>query len=290
MCLPVGPDAVRLITAEYGADTTGLPTAVTWEETRATVERLTGSPLPAARPRWMQRYRDRTVLADRYRQGRVLIAGDAAHTVFPLNGQALTTALHDVVNLGWKLAAVSRRQVPEELLDTYESERRPVALHVVDSIAAQVSLSKQPEQVRALRESLAGLIELDEVNRRLLDQVMGLGIAYDPHPAAAASMSPLVGRALPLLELKTSGTTVSLAELLRTGRGLLLDFSSGTAVTAAADAWSDRLDLVTAEPPSVLDARAVLLRPDGYVCWAWDSEPEGEASAGLRDALTHWFG
>jgi 2-polyprenyl-6-methoxyphenol hydroxylase-like FAD-dependent oxidoreductase len=288
MCLPVGRDLVRLITAEYGTGPADPEAPVTWEETRETILRLTGTPLGAGRLRWMSRYRDLSALADRYREGRVLLAGDAAHAVFPLNGQAITTGLHDVVNLGWKLAATVRGLAPAGLLDTYHAERHPVGHRVRTNIEAQVSLSKQPEQVGPLRETLGQLIDLDEANRHLADLVMGLDIRYGV--ADPATAHPLLGRSLPPVVLKTSGGAVGLGELLAGGHGVVLDLSGGGAQTAAVAAgWADRVDTVTAAPTAEIDARALLLRPDGHIAWVPSRDGDGDAE-GLRAALERWFG
>jgi 2-polyprenyl-6-methoxyphenol hydroxylase-like FAD-dependent oxidoreductase len=76
---------------------------------------------------WASNFRPRAALADRYREGRVFLAGDAAHVHSPAGGQGLNTSVQDAYNLGWKLGAVLAGRAPESLLDTYEEERRPIA-------------------------------------------------------------------------------------------------------------------------------------------------------------------
>ncbi|MEW2492233.1 FAD-dependent oxidoreductase [Streptomyces nodosus] len=82
--------------------------------------------------RWASDFRPRAALADRFREGRVFLAGDAAHIHSPAGGQGLNTSVQDAYNLGWKLGAVLRDGVPGSLLDTYEEERRPNAARMLD--------------------------------------------------------------------------------------------------------------------------------------------------------------
>ncbi|MFI1472274.1 FAD-dependent monooxygenase [Streptomyces wuyuanensis] len=82
--------------------------------------------------RWASDFRPRAALAERFREGRVFLAGDAAHVHSPAGGQGLNTSVQDAYNLGWKLGQVLRHGAPEALLDTYEQERRPVAARMLD--------------------------------------------------------------------------------------------------------------------------------------------------------------
>ncbi len=90
-----------------------------------------------AAPTWISRFTDMSRQAAAYRQGRVLVAGDAAHVHPPQGGQGLGTGVQDAVNLGWKLAQVIHKQSPESLLDTYHDERHPVGARVVRNTMAQ---------------------------------------------------------------------------------------------------------------------------------------------------------
>ena len=100
-------------------------------------------------PRWLSRFGDATRLAERYRVGRVLLAGDAAHIHPPAGGQGLNLGIQDAVNLGWKLAAALDGWAPDGLLDSYHTERHPVAAAVLDNTRAQMALlSTEPGRRR----------------------------------------------------------------------------------------------------------------------------------------------
>src|SRR5262249_24095733 len=111
---------------------------------------------------WLSRFSDATRQAASYRKGRVLLAGDAAHVHSPSGGQGLNLGVHDAVNLGWKLAQVIRGESPEALLDTYQAERHPITQRILKSTMAMTALARADERTKALRETLAELLELDE--------------------------------------------------------------------------------------------------------------------------------
>jgi hypothetical protein len=214
-----------------------------------------------------------TRIAERYRAGRVLLVGDAAHVHSAIGGQGLNLGLQDVVNLGWKLAAEVRGWAPPGLLDTYESERRPVGLRVTVNTEAQLALIAPGPEVTALRAVFGELLEDRTTVQRIADLISGADIRYDG----------MLGWA-PDLVLRNGSGTVRLAELTRGGRPLLLDPTGADGeLGEAAAPWRDRVDVVTArcDDPAVT---AMLVRPDGYVAWsAGDTD-------GLRAALKRWFG
>ena len=218
----------------------------------------------------MSRFGDATRLAERYRVGRVLLAGDAAHIHPPTGGQGLNLGIQDAVNLGWKLAAQVRGWAPDTLLDTYEAERHPVAADVLDNTRAQMELSSTEPGPQAVRRLLTELMDFDEVNRHLIEKITAIGIRYD-----LGDGPDLLGRRLPDIDLG-QGT---LYDQLRRGRGLLLDRTGALSVGG----WTDRVDYL-ADPTSELDLPGVLLRPDGYVAWIGDDQQD------LDDHLSRWFG
>jgi len=203
-------------------------------------------------------------IAARYRQGRVLLLGDAAHVHPPMGGPGLNLGLLDAFNLGWKLAAQVQGHAPEGLLDTYESERRPAADRVIMQLETQIALIGPGAQVTALRQLFGELLTLPGTRQHLLGLVAGSDVTYE----MGIATGPLVGRRAPDLP--------GLRELTRTGRPLLLDPTG----TLKAGPWAQQVDVVPAEG---LDT-ALLLRPDCYVAW------QGTTSDGLDDALTRWFG
>ncbi|REF00947.1 FAD-dependent monooxygenase [Thermomonospora umbrina] len=244
-------------------------------------ERVTGEDIGGGTPLWVNAFDNTRRQAEEYRRGRVLLAGDAAHRQMPVGGQALNLGLHDAVNLGWKLAAVVRAQAPPELLDTYHDERHAVGRRVLDNIEAQTLLLLGGAEVDATRKVLAELIDLPRARDRLAGMITGLDVRYPAEPADHA----LAGLRLPPTELRTAdGTTTTTTALLRSGRGLLLDLGAGA---DDASPWSDRVDVVRAEPPAsgpLAGIGAVLVRPDGHVAWV------SGADDGPRAALRRWFG
>jgi 2-polyprenyl-6-methoxyphenol hydroxylase-like FAD-dependent oxidoreductase len=238
-------------------------------------------------PIWISRFTDMTRQAASYRQGRVLLAGDAAHVHGPQGGQGLNTGVQDAVNLGWKLAQVVKGTSPESLLDTYHAERHPVGARVLQNTMAQVALVRLDERSQALRRSVLEMLSMDEPRRRIAGMISGLDIHYD-----LGEGHPLLGRRMPDLELETEEGPTRVFALLRDARPVLLDLGGPGGFDIAA--WADRVRLVTARHEGVVELpglgevpapRAVLIRPDGHVAWSGDpADPE------LPRALEAWFG
>ncbi|MFF3438427.1 FAD-dependent monooxygenase [Streptosporangium sp. NPDC002721] len=158
---------------------------MTLEELRDSVRRVLGADLPLSPPEGPGPHVLRRVtggntrLADRYRAGRVLVAGDAAHVHSAAGGPGLNLGLQDVVNLGWKLAAEVHGWAPPGLLDTYHGERYPVGERVVMHTQAQSALLAPGGEVTALRTLFAELLEHDENRRRVAELMAGSDIRYD---------------------------------------------------------------------------------------------------------------
>ncbi|MFF2557754.1 rifampin monooxygenase [Nocardia sp. NPDC058058] len=267
--MPLADGAYRVVAPAAGVaeDRTVPPTL---DEFRQQLHATAGTDFGVHSPRWLSRFGDGTRLADAYRSGRVLLAGDAAHVHPPMGGQGLNLGVQDAFNLGWKLAAVVNGWAPADLLDTYESERRPVAADVLENTRAQMQLMSLDPNARALRRLLTKLMTIDEVNRRLLEGIIAVDIRYDFGAGA-----DLIGRRLRDIPLKSG----RLYDHMHTGRGLLLDQTG----RLSAAHWADRVDHI-ADVSTELDAPAVLLRPDGHVAWLGTEQPE------LNTHLTTWFG
>ncbi len=261
---------------------------------------LTGEDVGAGRPLWVDAFRDDCRQVTRYRQGRVLLAGDAAHQQLPTGGQAVNLGLHDAVNLGWKLAAQVAGWAPEDLLDSYHQERHRVVRRALTAIEAQASLLLGGPEVEPCRELLRELIEVDVVGEHLASTVAGLDIRY----GGGAGDHPLVGARLGHHDVRTAdGSTTTTTALLRDGQGVLLDLSTGAhrwSPAQIARPWSARLRVVAGAgaPGGALgDVRSVLVRPDGYVAWMLTSSSSSSStlapsptSASLVPALHRWFG
>ena len=218
-------------------------------------------------PGWISRFSDMTRQAATYRKGRVLLAGDAAHVHSPDGGQGLNTGLQDAVNLGWKLARVAARTVPDSLLDSYHAERHPVAARVLRTTMAQVALRRADERSGALREIVADLLGMDEPRRRVAGMMSGLDVHYD-----LGNGHPLLGRRIPDLDLVTADGPVRVFALLHDARPVLINLGEPAALDIAP--WADRVKLFQAsydgpwELPvigAVSAPAAVLIRPDGHV-------------------------
>ncbi|MGW0516963.1 FAD-dependent oxidoreductase [Crossiella sp. NPDC003009] len=242
----------------------------TLDELRAALRAVIGTDLGAHSPRWLSRFRDNSRIAETYRSGRVLLAGDAAHVHAPFGGQGLNLGFGDAMNLGWKLLAALHGRT--DLLETYERERRPAAERVLTNTRAQFALARPGEQVTALRELLDGLLDIPEVNDRLAAVTTSTALSYDL-PGA----HPLTGTFLADLPLAVDGEPVRLAELLRPGKGLLLNLGEREFQAEGVPVVSAK----TANPP----AAALLIRPDGHIAWA--AGPEGADGPG--EAVELWF-
>ncbi|WP_411088372.1 rifampin monooxygenase [Streptomyces sp. 061-3] len=245
-------------------------TAPTLEEFKQQLRVVAGTDFGVHSPRRLSRFGDATRQAERYRVGRVLLAGDAAHIHPPTGGQGLNLGVQDAFNLGWKLAAEVNGWAPEGLLDSYHAERHPVGARVLDNTRAQIVLLGTDPGATALRELFSTLMDFEEVNRYMTGMITAVGVRYD-----FGEGHELLGRRMRDVKLKQG----RLYELMHGGRGLLLDGTGRLSV----EGWADRVDHVV-DVSEELDAPAVLLRPDGHVAWV------GEDRADLLSRMPRWFG
>lgn len=239
-------------------------------------------------PAWIARFTDTARQAVSYRKGRVLLAGDAAHIHHSVGGQGLNTGVQDAVNLGWKLAQVVKGISPDSLLDTYHTERHPIAACVLCNTMAQIALLRRGNAgLKAARDVVSELLAMDEPRKRFGAMMSGLDIHYD-----LGEGHPLLGRRIPDLDLTVEGRALRLFTLLHDARGLMLNFGEKNSFDIAP--WADRIKTVDAgydgawELPvmgQVAAPKAVLVRPDGHLAWVGD-----ESQRGLAEALAIWFG
>jgi 2-polyprenyl-6-methoxyphenol hydroxylase-like FAD-dependent oxidoreductase len=267
--IPNGDGTYRVVVpAEGVAEDRG--TAPTLEEFKQRLRAVAGTDFGVHSPRWLSRFGDATRQAERYRVGRVLLAGDAAHIHPPTGGQGLNLGVQDAFNLGWKLAAAVNGWAPEGLLDSYHAERHPVGARVLDNTRAQITLLGTDPGATALRELFTKLMDFEEVNRYVTEMITAVGVRYD-----FGEGHELLGRRMRDVTLKRG----RLYELMHDGRGLLLDQTGRLSV----EGWADRVDHVV-DVSEELDVPAVLLRPDGHVAWAGEDQRE------LLGRLPQWFG
>ena len=266
---PLGDGFYRVIVPAAGVaeDRAVLPSL---EEFRQQLRVIAGTDFGVHSPRWLSRFGDATRLAERYWVGRVLLAGDAAHIHPPAGGQGLNLGIQDAFNLGWKLAAEVGGWAPEGLLESYHTERYPVAADVLEHTRAQMLLMTPEPGPRAVRRLLADLMEFEDANRHLIEQISAIGVRYD-----FGGGHELLGRRLRDVGLKRG----RLYGLMHGGRGLLLDQTGRLSVAG----WADRVDQVV-DVSEELDVPAVLLRPDGHVAWVGDDQQD------LLSRLPTWFG
>jgi hypothetical protein len=273
-------------TMEFGGEAPDEP--MTLDELRESARRVLGVDVPIRPPEGDGPHLLRrltggnTRIADRFRAGRVLLVGDAAHVHSAIGGPGLNLGLQDAVNLGWKLAAELHGWAPAGLLDTYESERRPASERVVMHTQAQSALIAPGSDVTALRELFTELLRDKGTVQHIADTMAGADIRYD-----TGDTHPLAGRWAPDLVLRNGNGPVRLAELTRAARPLLLDLTEDGALAKELSGTHDRVDTVTADAADA-PVTALLLRPDGYVAWA-SSEPRPDRAA-LHTALGRWFG
>ncbi len=284
MSAPLGDGTERLIVCEYGAGLLPQGVPVTMQHVSDAYERVTGRSLAGGRSVWASSFTDAGALADRYLHGRVVLLGDSAHTHLPAGGQGMNVGIQDAVNLGFKLAAVVQGRAGPELLQSYEDERRPVGVALLENTAAQGQLFLRGPEVDPLRSVLRDLIRLPDAARRLGRSVSGLDIRYACGPSDAPD---LVGTRLDLGAIADEDRARATEPLTR-ARAALLVVGDGTVPVDLDDvvAAVEPLDVVAVHAaPSRHLPRAVLVRPDGHVVWA---EPQDLAE--LRRAANAWCG
>ncbi|KOV62021.1 FAD-dependent monooxygenase [Streptomyces sp. MMG1121] len=290
---PVGHS--RIITHDFRLPLPERGSPATPEELQSTLSHILGRPAALDDPAYLDRFSDFTRVADHYRTGRVLLAGDAAHVHAPLGGQGLNTGLQDAYNLGWKLALVARGNADARLLDTYDAERRPVAEAVVANTRVQAAVMRPGPENDHLREFTARMFRHTGVNREAADVISGQGVSYTPE----GTTDRVVGRFLPNLALRTPEGVRTVAELLTPGRPLvLLRPEVADALEPVTARWGERVSTLRVDPePDSAELRldmgapvpwnVLVCRPDGYIAWRAAGAVDEK---GLQGALEGWFG
>lgn len=270
-----GPFPRRLFMLDFSGPPQDRHTPVTHEEFETVLRRVSGADIRVTALETANRWTDNTRLVDTYRQGRVLLAGDAAHIHSPFGGQGLSLGLVDATNLGWKLAAVIRGEMPDSLLDTYTTERRPIAEAVLANTLAQLAIMRPDPQSGAMRDIMAKLMQFDDVSRFIGETMSGLSTRYD-----LGSASDEVGRLIGDRPISHEGSDVSLYDLMQDGMGILLDASTEGKASKLVAPRTQRVRCVTVDT-----GYSMLIRPDACIAWA----SEGKSVDGLEEALCRWF-
>jgi 2-polyprenyl-6-methoxyphenol hydroxylase-like FAD-dependent oxidoreductase len=221
---------------------------------------------------------DRARQATTYRNGRILLAGDAAHIHAPLGGQGLNLGLGDALNLGWKLAATIQNKAPEGLLDTYYTERYPIGAQILDWSRAQVAIMRPDPDARALNAIIRDLMNTRDGATYFAGRIWGIFTNYD-----LGGDHPLVGHSVPNFEFEDGAR---IGDLMHDGQGILLDFDTSASLKTLASEYGDRMKYVSGSAKEQLSLSAVLIRPDGIIAWAADSDPD---CSELQNAAACWF-
>jgi len=220
----------------------------------------------------------RSKFPDRW-PGRVLLAGDAAHVHSPLGGQGLNTGIGDAMNLGWKLAATIQGWAPANLLDTYTEERHPIGAWALNWTRAQVAIMRPDPHARAIASVIRDLMQTQQGTTYFVTKISGISMRYD-----LGGDHPLVGCSAPDFEFEDGAR---LGELLHDGKGLLLDFAESKKLCSLSQGRKDRLKCVSGRVKDSKGLTAMLVRPDGFVAWVAESEPDVSAA---EKSIERWFG
>ena len=251
---------------------------ITLEHVQEVLRRVSNTDVTINKLHIATTWTDRARQATAYRNGRVFLAGDAAHIHAPLGGQGLNLGLGDAMNLGWKLAATIHNKAPEGLLDSYNTERQPIGSQVLDWSRAQVAIMKPDPEARALHAIVCDLMATRDGATYFAARVWGVHTHYNLN-----DQHPLVGYSVPNFELE-DGTTID--ELMDDGRGVLIDFNSNDLLNTLAGEYNGQMKYVSGPAKEQLGLSAVLVRPDGFVAWASDAETNEES---IRQAVAFWF-
>ncbi|WP_194830615.1 FAD-dependent monooxygenase [Laceyella tengchongensis] len=272
-------------------------------------------------PTWLSRFSINQRKTKHYRQGRVFLAGDAAHIHSPIGGQGMNTGIQDAFNLAWKLAMVVKKEAPASLLDSYEAEREPIGKRIVQltALATRTMLVQNPV-ARGIRDRLVPLAAAS----RKRQEKMANGLAQLSH---SYRNSPIVrdrrpdrsdgslraGDRLPAGWLNANGVQVRLWDLLHdTGHTLLLFAGNrsgdvlekqwvklernivdryGDKVRVQVIGWDGSSSRTVHDGGGVIHAMAgleqggaLLIRPDGHIALAVGPSPER-----VWDDMTQWL-
>ncbi|MGA7315708.1 MAG: FAD-dependent monooxygenase [Silvibacterium sp.] len=274
-----GPMPGRLLTVEFDGPPKDRDAPITLEELQTSLRKVSGTDATLTAVHAATRWTDNARQASTYRLGRVLLAGDAAHVFAPIGGEGLNLGIGDAVNLGWKLAASVKRWAPETLLDTYTTERHPIGAWALNWATAQVALMGPKHHRRARVSVMTDLIGGGGRATSLAKRISGVWQRYD-----LPGDHPLVGRSAPDLEFEDGR---KLGEHCRGGSALLFDFVDDARISALGARWRGRLNIITTRLKENSDLTALFVRPDGFVAWATNGQPDLDRAA---SALSTWLG
>ncbi|KAI1460859.1 hypothetical protein F4805DRAFT_347633 [Annulohypoxylon moriforme] len=292
---PVGYKDYYRVTGVH-TDTMSLPvsTAPTLEDAKKYAIQGVGKDFGMHSPLWSSRFSNTTRLATNFRNGRVFVAGDAAHQFFPAGGQGITTGLQDAANLAWKLAAVAKGRITvakaDDLLNSYSEERRCALEAIIKSTLAQTALIISNAQPYAsLADVFFELLTNPDSNKMWVKRVTGFG---DRFPVKDEGQDPLIGARVTHLEI--GGGFEALHSAMAVDKFLLVVRNAGLEVALRQNSspWAAHInyfgsnDNINAFGPQWDGVDAALIRPDARVAWIWRSSfPQEQLSASLSKVL-----
>ncbi|MEV2211278.1 FAD-dependent monooxygenase [Streptomyces sp. NPDC050997] len=270
------PGHIGMLDCDGGAfDRSQQPTL---EHLQTVLRRVSGTDVTLSDVQLVSTFTDRAMQTTSYRQGRVLLAGDAAHIHSPLGAQGLNTGIGDAINLGWKLAATVHGNAPDDLLDSYTQERHPVGAQILDWTRAQSAVMKPDPHAQAIQALVRDVLGTRDGTTYVYNRTSASSHRYD-----LGSAHPLVGRNAPDFHF-TDGTRLS--DLMRDGHGIAIDFTTGGRLAGATAGHEDLIRYVSGSARNELGCGALLIRPDGVVAWADGLDPD---HAGFQHAADRWF-
>ncbi len=274
-----GPVPGRILTIEFDGPPADREASITIETVQQSLRNVSETDVTITAIHAATRWTDNARQASSYRQGRVLLAGDAAHVHSPFGGQGLNLGIGDAVNLGWKLAATIKGWAPESLLDTYTTERYPIGAWALEWTRAQVALMRPERHEMALTAVLRDVIATRDGATYFSKKISGVWQRYE-----LPGDHPLIGKSAPDFEF-ADGTR--LGEHCYDGCALLFDFADNPQLRVLGAKWSDRLRVATVSHKESDGPTALFMRPDGCVAWAAKGQP---ALDGASTALSEWLG
>jgi 2-polyprenyl-6-methoxyphenol hydroxylase-like FAD-dependent oxidoreductase len=267
-----------LVMAEFDGGAAHRAEPVTLERVQEALRGVSNTDVTISALHAVTTWTDRARQATTYRNGRVLLAGDAAHIHSPLGGQGLNLGLGDAMNLGWKLAATIQEKAPEGLLDSYQTERHPLGAQVLDWSRAQVAVMRPGPSARALNAIMRDLMDTRDGATYVAARVWGVFTHYD-----LGGDHPLVGHSVPNFEFEDRAT---IGELMHDGQAMLLDFENTASLKTLASEYGDRIKYVSGRTKEQFGLSAALIRPDGFIAWASDNNPDCNE---LQRAAARWL-
>jgi 2-polyprenyl-6-methoxyphenol hydroxylase-like FAD-dependent oxidoreductase len=252
--------------------------AITLEHLQEVLRRISNTDVTINTLHFATTWADRARQATTYHNGRILLAGDAAHIHAPLGGQGLNLGLGDAMNLGWKLAATIHNKAPKGLLDSYYNERHPIGVQVLNWSRAQAAIMKPDLAARALHAILRDVMNTQDGATYFAGRVWGIPTHYN-----LGSDHPLLGYSVPNFEFENNTT---IGALMRDGKGILLDFKQNNSLKTLASEYAHQMNYHSNQAKDQLGLSAIFIRPDGIVGWASDGEPDVHS---LKQAVALWL-